>query len=445
MPRIRIAMVTGALLAACASFGASAAGMVTHALVADLARQALPEGALKTILTRHRPTLLAGAIHPDGGYGSGAIWEEDREMAERAHWEDFNDAYIQHLQEIGCTGELGPVAVPRQPLGLVDLNGLSDRCGKLIAFMYGNAAHGLTDETWDSLFEPVVHERDLADGTAAAVARSTHAGPHCRSVFATAVDEAALRSALEREDLPAIAKALALGGTPGIEYAMDMVAIMEQNLVLDVPLLVMPPVEDLVTVHAINRPELGITAAQVRRGFLVSKAAVLGERLIALEEAARMQVLMPWASANYYMNSGGVIDSAQMTARLYEHLWDKLLGTPRAIEVVGVHPQNGERGVPTDAAAAEASIRAFTGQSATEASVEQPGVICLFDEDGARVEGETRSGIYDPEWGHVIAFAPAADLKPNHRYTVVVTDRIVDHFGSVPDSAHSWTFRTSAQ
>lgn len=218
---------------------ALAAGMTTHAHIADLGRQALPEGALKTLLTQHRPSLLAGAIHPDGGYGSGAIFPEDGEMAERAHWEDFNDAFIAHLQNIGCSGEVQQLLVSRQPLGLIDLNGLSDRCGKLIAFAFGNAAHGITDETWDSLFEPVVRERDLSPESAAAANAKRRAGPSCRGLFGTPADEPALRRALEAEDEAALAATLPIGPVPGIEYAMDVVAIVEQNLWLDAPLPIM--------------------------------------------------------------------------------------------------------------------------------------------------------------------------------------------------------------
>ena len=436
-----LAAVAG--LALCGSV--SAAGMATHALMADVGREALPDGVMKTILTQHRPSLLAGAIHPDGGYGSGAVFPEDREMAERAHWEDFNDAFIAHLRDIGCAGELRNVPLPRQPYGLLDLNALSDRCGKLIAFAFGNAAHGLTDETWDSLFEPVVRERDLAEPAASLVQPREHAhGPSCRNLFGTPGDSARLRSALQRGDQAAVQRALSFGPVPGIEYAMDMVAIVERNLLLDAT-LVAPPAADLAAVHARNRPELGITAAQVRRGFLVSRAAVLGERLIAPIEAPRMRQVMPWAASNYHMASGGVTDSGRMVARLYEHLWAKLTAdAPLPVRVIGVHPENGEHDVPVAADAAEARIRAFTGQSAPEAAVEQPGVICLFDEAGNRVPGETRSGIYDPEWGHVIDFRPDADLLPDHRYTVVVTDRLVDHFGLTPESAHSWSFRTAA-
>ncbi|WP_020648018.1 Ig-like domain-containing protein [Solimonas variicoloris] len=416
-----------------------AAGMTTHALMADLGRQALADGALKSLLAQQRGALLAGAINPDGGYATGALFDGDREMAERAHWEDFNDAFIAHLRAIGCDAQLR--AALAAGTGDAALAAVPARCARLVAFAFGNAAHGLGDEIWDSLFETVVRERDLD----AAKASPLHsAGPHC-SVFDAVRDPQALRSALARGDDAAAAKALDLAATLSIEMAMDMVAIVDQHLWDDdVPLLVFPPVEDLVAAHALNRPELGIGAAQVQRGFMIAKAGLALERVAALPMAPLVRSAMPWASANYYLNSGGVVDTAQAIAALYEHLWAKLLGEPLPIAVAGVHPRNGEAGVPYRAGAAEGYIRAFTTQSAPESAVERAGVICLFDEDGRRVEGETISGLYDPDWGHVINFTPAADLAPDQRYTVVVTDRLVDQLGRVPRSAYAWSFRTAA-
>lgn len=439
----RLGLVLASLAGWMVALPAGAAGMSTHALVADLGRQALPEGSLKTLLGQHRASLLAGAIHPDGGYGSSAIFPEDGEMAERAHWEDFNDAFIAHLRDSGCAAEAASLPLPGDLLGLLDLSAVGDRCGKLIAFAFGNAAHGITDETWDSLFEPLVRERDLANQSAARSAGARHQGPGCRRLFGAPRDPRRYRQALERGDEAALAAELPLGPVPGIEYAMDMLAIAEQKLWLEVPVLVHPPVQDLVAVHARNRPELGVSAVMVRRAFLVAKLGVSAERLVAVEEAARMRLAMPWAAGSYYLASGGVIDSARMVARLYEHLWDKLRGAPRPPAVIGVHPENGELYLPTGRLAAEAAIRAFTGQSIPEAEVEAAGRLCLFDQDGRRVAGELRSGIYDPEWGHVLAFTPAADLLPDRRYTVVVTDQLIDHLGQKPLSAYSWSFRTA--
>ncbi|WP_154662452.1 Ig-like domain-containing protein [Solimonas flava] len=438
----RVVRMLAALLLAGGAAPALAAGMTTHALMADLGRQALADGALKSLLAQQRGALLAGAINPDGGYATGALFDGDREMAERAHWEDFNDAFIAHLRALGCDAQARAALAAWPGNGSSALAAVSARCARLVAFAFGNAAHGLGDEIWDSLFETVVRERDL--DAAAKVSPLHGEGPHC-SVFDAVRDPQALKAALGRGDDAATAKALDLAAALSIELAMDMVAIVDQHLWDDdVPLLVFPPVDDLVAAHALNRPELGIGAAQVQRGFMIAKAGLALERAAALPLAPLVRSAMPWASANYYMNSGGVVDTAQAIAALYEHLWAKLLGEPLPIAVAGVHPRNGEAGVPYRAGAAEGYIRAFTAQSAPESAVERAGVICLFDEDGRRVEGQTISGIYDPDWGHVINFTPAADLAPDHRYTVVVTDRLVDQLGQVPRSAYAWSFRTAA-
>ncbi len=403
-----------------------AAGMSTHAFMADFGRRTLAPGPLRDILDAHRASLLAGAIHPDGGYGSGLLFPEDRDVAERAHWEDFVDSFIAYLRESGCSAEV-EAALPLPPWlptsGLIDLNQITDRCGSLIAFAFGDAAHGLTDETWDSLFEPVVRERGEDPNPAAFIAP-------LRSLVSDAVYGPIY-------DL--------FGATPmnAIEYAMDMVAIVDHKLWLDAPTLQFPPVDDLVAVYAINRPAQGVTAAQVIRGIAFSRAAVQAETAASLVDHLRVRLQMPWASSHYYTAPGGVVDSGYMVARMYQHLWAKLLGEPLPIAVIGTHPQHGAVDIPTGRQSSGLLIRAFTGQSPTKASVEMAGTLCLFDEDGNRVEGEVRSGIYDPEYGHVLAFTPAANLKPDERYTAVVTKQLRDHLNQVPRSAYSWSFTTA--
>jgi hypothetical protein len=405
---------------------APGAGMSTHAAMADFGREALPDGPLKQILGAHRASLLAGAIHPDGGYGSGIAFPGDGEMAERAHWEDFVDQFVGYLREIGCDGEVR-ATLPLPPWlptsGAIDLNQLTDRCGSLIAFAFGNAAHGLTDETWDSLFEPGVRERGEDPNPADFLQPLRVLVPD--SVYGPIYD--------------------LFGATPlnAIEYAMDMVMIVDRKLWLDAPTLQIPPVVDLVEVFRRNRPEQGVTAAQVLRGTAFSRAAVQAETLAAAVDHLRVRQQMPWASTNYYTAPGGVVHSGYMVAQLYQHLWAKLLGEPRPIAIIGTHPLHGASGIPVAREAAGLSIRAFTGQSHTEVSAELPGTLCLFDESGARVPGEVRSGIYDPEYGHVLAFTPSADLRPDTRYTVVITRQLRDHLGQVPRNAYSWSFVTA--
>ncbi|HEX4872538.1 MAG TPA: Ig-like domain-containing protein [Nevskiaceae bacterium] len=421
-----------------------AAGMTTHALMADFGRQALRNEPLKALLTLHRPSLLAGAIHPDGGYGSGVLFAEDREMAERAHWGDFQLAFIDYLQTATpCAEEartmIAALPAVQNPVGLINPNLLpSERCGRLIAFAFGNAAHGLTDETWDSLFEPVVRERG-EDPNPAGFLDDDVFGPFTPAALLRAVTGEAGYAALR--DL--------FGATPlnAIEYAMDIVAIVEQSLWEDAPALELPPAADLVAVYRINRPEQGVTEAMIQRAQVVTRSAVTAERAGAPVEITRIRNQMPWASANYYAGPGGVVDSGYMVAGLYEQMWRQLLardaselGPPR---VIGVHPRHGAVDVAIGREQAGLRIPAFFGHSMDPARRESPGAFRLLDRQGRVVEGRVEPGIYQREFTHTSKFFPAADLRAGERYTVVLTPRLRDQRGARLADRYSWSFTTA--
>ena len=419
-----------ATLLALASFGAQAAGMATHAAMADFGRDALDDGPLKSILTAHRPALLAGAIHPDGGYGSGAAFPEDREMAERAHWGDFSIQFMAYLRESGCSGEVKAALVKRPAIGLIDLAALSDRCGQLIAYAFGNAAHGLTDETWDAQFEPEVRRRGEDPNPAVFLSQLPLSLP------------GPLKDALTQ----------LFGATPmnAIEYAMDMVNIAERKLVLDAPTLVFPPSSDLVEVFARNRPEQGVTVAMVERAQVVSRAAVQAESLAALVEQVRVRRQMPWAAANYYTAPGGVVQSGYAVAGMYRQLWDLLTGDPAqplAPTVVGSYPGHGALDVQLDPAhdgwTQHRWLHVFFSTSMDAASLEQPGAICLFDPDGRRVGGVVEPGSWSRDYAHAVKFRLAEALKPNARYTAVVTPKVKDYRGLALERPYSFSFTTA--
>ena len=86
----------GSLLLGFASLPLHAAGMATHALMAEYGRTYLADShPLKAILTAHRPALLAGAIYPDGGYFTGIVDPAGRDIAEHAHWEYFHNPLME--------------------------------------------------------------------------------------------------------------------------------------------------------------------------------------------------------------------------------------------------------------------------------------------------------------------------------------------------------------
>lgn len=411
---------------------AQAAGMVTHAAMAEYGRDAIEEGPIKAILGAHRAALVAGAIHPDGGYGSGAVFPSDRDVAERAHWGDFTINFIQYLRDIGCSGEVRAALLARPPTAAIDLAQISDRCGHLIAFAFGNAAHGLTDETWDAQFEPAVRAHGEDPNVAALLQR--------------------LAPQLPQALYDVIAQLY--GATPlnGIEYAMDMIHISEKRLQLNAPTLVLPPAEDLVEVYRRNRPDQGVTAAMIERAQAFGRSAVQAETLAAPLDVARIRLQMPWASSNYYTAPGGVAQSGYAVAGMYRQLWDLLTGDPAKPlppTVIATYPGHGAVDVRLEPAGDRSWtqhrwLHVFFSTSVDPASLERPGALCLFDEQGARVAGVVEPGIYQREFTHTAKLRLTQALRPGTRYTGVVTTQVRDYRGVALARPYSFSFVTAA-
>ncbi len=418
-----------------------AAGMSTHAFMADYGRKALPEGPLKALLTVHRPTLIAGALNPDGGYGSGAAFPSDREMAERSHWGDFTDSFIKYLRtKTTCPAEARAYVsnyVVTNTTGVFNPVGLSEKCGRLIAYLFGNAAHGLTDESWDVLFEPNVRERNEDPNPFAFI--------NNQKVFGPFTPGPQLKTAIGEEGYGQLSNLF--GATPlnALEYAGDIIGITDHFIWADTPIIETPPTADLVEVHKINRPKQGVTAEAIERAHLVARSAVLAERSGAAVEAVRIKNQLPWLANNYFTGPGGVVDSGTMVSAMYQQWWEELIedaNNPVTTPfIAGVHPRNGARNVSRLKTSAGLNIAAFTGRNVKPSSV-SPQTFVLLDEDGNRVPGETKVGIYNPDFTHLMRFFPKDDLKPNHTYTVIVSAAVQDTRDRKLGKAHTWRFMT---
>lgn len=420
-----------AVALACGAASAHAAGMATHASMADFGRDALEDGPLKTILTQHRPALLAGAIYPDGGYGSGNAFPEDRDMAEAAHWGDFVVHFIEYLRATGCSGEVRNAILKRRPTGTINLELLSDRCGHLIAFAFGDAAHGLTDETWDGQFEPEVRARGE--------------DPNITSFLAP------LRTLIPAPAFDAIGQLY--GATPmnALEYAGDMMNISERKLILNAPTLVFPPTQDLIEVYKRNGQT--ISAFQIERGNAFSRVAVQAESLAAPLDAIRIRNQMPWLAANYYTSAGGVVQSGYAVAGMYRQLWDLLTGDPAKPLpplVVGGYPGPGAVDVRLETPRAGESwqarrwIHIFFSTSMDPDSYLLPSALCLFDEAGNRVAVTIEPGSWRRDYSHAVKLRLSSALQPGKRYTVVVTPKIKDYRGVPLARPYSYSFVTAA-
>lgn len=426
---------------------ALSAGMSTHAFMADMGRKSLPEGPLKALLTLHRPSLIAGAIHPDGGYGSGSAFAEDREMAEAAHWGDFTERFLDYLRDEKEQGRCAQEAknyhqrfVAEIPTAAVNAFAISEPCGKLIAFLFGNAAHGLTDESWDSLFEPQVRARGEDPNPLAILAsqRGKAIGLTPRETMVAAIGQSNYQQLVD---------IFAASPQNALEYAGDIVGIVEHYLWLDVPVIETPPTDDLVAIYRNNRhlKAGNVKPEAIERAHLVARSAIKAERAAAPVEITRIRETMPWLHGNYFTGPGGVVDGGYMVSGMYQAWWHRLINANRisdpAPKIVGHYPKNGQMAVPTRVKDERFRIYAVMDRNVKPTSVIDSSVK-LINEQGSVVPSKLSVGIYDRDHTHLIRIEPLANLLSKHTYTVVLTPKVSDKQGLTLRKSFVWRFET---
>lgn len=410
--RLTIALALSAVALQALSGGA--AGDTTHALMADRSRGYVRTPALAALLQANRDAFLSGALYPDSGYWTSGAGVPGGDYGEVSHWEGFINAYVAHVR---AKTECSSVADPQGP------------CAPMIAHLLGAAAHGMGDEVWDWMFEPLVTDHG------------------------------------ERPDHP-VASGDPLGSVPpgslinSIEYAMDMIAISDHWLWAEIPHSA-PPVEDLVAVyHDVGRDD--ITPEAILAGHALETAILGAERVGAIVDGERVRRQMPWSASHFYSESGGVIDAARAISGYLEGLWRKLTvppGVHPAPEVVAVHPEHGETGVPWkwfwDGVArtspgpatggGDNRVIAVLSNSVDPNSVS--GGLVLLAPDGSAVAplpGFPKAGPWGPDGTHTLLFYPAVDLEPCAVYTAVATAALKDHAGAGLRHEFTWSFDTRA-
>ena len=123
---------------------ADAAGIVTHAWMAETAIAHTDAPDLRALLVAHADQVRAGAEFPDGGYLAQRLGVAGGGYGEEAHWQRFVDAYLAQIRNRVDCGLLTDPAGP---------------CAAEVAHLFGVAAHGMGDEVWDWLFEPNAPDR----------------------------------------------------------------------------------------------------------------------------------------------------------------------------------------------------------------------------------------------------------------------------------------------
>jgi hypothetical protein len=380
--------------------------MTVHAFMADIGRESIKDGNLQRFLNTNRATILAGAMYPDGGYGTG-----DRELAEHAHWGEWTYDFIRYIRDdLKCN--VKTLAGSTEPAPAAS-NPNQDQCAKLIAFMMGNAAHGYGDEVWDNLFEPQVRFRKESSAPSAPGSPFPFPGNPVSD----------------------------LAGS--IEYAMDVCAIVDHFRDREHPSGELPLSSHLQKVYA--KHGLVFTTQQIDSAAAVTRSATQAEIAVANSECQRVRQQMPWASRHYYTESGGVLHVGKMIGGMYEYLWAQLQqpeGKGAKPRIVGVHPNHGETDAPFRKDDPALAIRAYMDGFVDPSNVEAQEHFCLFEAGGRKVAGTSTPGIYRRDFTHTLNFSPAQDLKPNTRYFAVITVGLIDELNQAPLRSFIWSFTT---
>lgn len=411
---------------------ALAAGMTTHAWMAEDAVRHVDDPELRTLLSRHRRALMSGAAYPDSGYAVGSL--PGGSYGEISHWERFTNAYAARVRS--------------KPRCASTIERGRGRCARLIAHLMGTAAHGMGDEVWDWLFEPQMHDHGESPSDRSRVDDQ----PGWAELQLTPVGPLLGPGLLDLERALLAPTIGPLIGSP--EYAMDVIAIADHHRVLYSP--TPPPVRDLLAVYrSIGRDDV------TGEGILAGHAAVTGiqgAQRAGVVEADSVRTDLPYTSAHMHDESGGVHYTAEAIAGYYEALWRKLAGHRPAPRVAAVHPERDERGVPFVAQPPRTSPGPLVGgaanrivavlTSAVDPTTLGPRSFRVRDERGRVVpalDGTPRAGPYHTEDGtHSLLWHPAGDLKPCTRYRAELTRRLRDLSGERLARPVRWTFTTRA-
>jgi hypothetical protein len=402
--------VCAAVLVMCGT--AAGAGIVTHAWMADDARAHVGDARLRALLGAHRDQLRSGAAYPDSGYVMSRTPGGD--YGEEAHWQRFVQAYADRLRA-------------RRDCG--DLHAADGPCAPEVAHLMGVAAHGMGDEVWDWLYEPVAADHD------------------------------------ERYVLPALSD-----GT-GTEFPMDMIAVLRHHRPTG-PVPLLPSVPDLLAAYAaVGRSDVKGPPNVAGNAFSTSQLGA--EAKLAVAHGAKVAVAMPWTSTHMVVAPGGVTFAAKAIAGYYDTVWSRLLGTTVATRVSETYPADGERGVPatgwdratfSPGAAADrggastrivavlTSATPFAARSGgTGFEPVAAGALTLSEVGPGDAEtpvpvraGYPRTVPYGGDAGqHLVDLQPDGNLAPCTWYRVRTTASLVDATHA-PVTAATWSFRTGA-
>lgn len=382
-----------------------AAGVTTHAWMAESALDHIENQDLRTLLEANHDQLVAGAMFPDAGYIGDYDWGEE------AHWQRFIDSYADQLL---TRDDCGDPTVADGP------------CAPMVAHLMGVLAHGIGDEVWDWLFEP----------------------------YSPDLDEYYLH-----DDFGPFSS------DGGQELTMDIVAIGDHGRPRpNVPAL--PSLPALIAAFE-GSGHAGTTEADFALHWFgqIVWDAITGWLPSHLEP---VRDAMPWMSENLVTAPGGVEFGGEAIAGAMDSLWGHLLGERPATEVSVAYPADGQRGIPASgwvrsyqpgsnpgrggartriAASLTYSLPYLGATGGAPVSNMLPGgSMTISERDTGTVlpnlSGFPRAVPYGADAGErMIGIQPGVDLRPCTWYQVDTTPSLLDA-DARPVTPTTWEFRT---
>lgn len=246
---------------------AYAGGSIAHMYIAQEAIQKLPDAKLRNLLLDNLDAYLVGAYYPDSGYIKGNLYGED------SHWDGFIYAFAEYIKE------KYPDPASQNP--------------KLLAFLFGCAAHRVSDE--------IIHWTFYNEAK-----RMEFNGDY--------------------------GKAHSYGDT-----GIDLLVNVDKSLWFSQPSTWWVPVQDLVNIyHRMGKDEY--TAKQIIWGNVVISFAGTGERMISAPAYPILKwKMMPWTAAHYYdWQKGGILMDVQNVAEYETALWKRM--NSKVVEPAPVMP-----------------------------------------------------------------------------------------------------------
>ena len=236
------------------TFGqARADGGITHMFVASEVVQQLPDKPLRDLLLANMDAYLVGAYYPDSGYVDGAHY------GEISHWDPFIYAFADYIDDQYAD----PVA--QNP--------------RLIAFLFGCAAHSVADIVSHQIFYPVSAQHDFKNDW-----QTAH--------------------------------------TYG-DIGIDLLVNIDKQRWIKNPQTWWVPVADLIQVyHRMGNDQY--TADEIINGNKVIAVAGFEEKMISSPAYPYLAwYKMPWTAKNYYdFPNGGLLMAEQRVSDYQLRLWE---------------------------------------------------------------------------------------------------------------------------